>query len=277
MHTFFPFLLFPFFLFTALRADNWKGNEYAKNSESQKSSAVDFLQDIQLKGNETILDVGCGDGKITSSMAAKINQGFAIGLDISPSMIEHAKKNFADVQNLQFEVGDAAAISYKEKFDLITSFTVMQWVLKQEQALRAFHQALKPEGQILIQMPTGLPDAMKEAVNKTINDEKWKSYFVGFNPPWRFYGKEEYRALLDKTGFVQNHLGLVTKHEKFPSRLAFQGFIRQWFPYLRPLPENLKDAFITDLVDHYMKLLPADNEGRVSFIVERLQVISKKI
>ncbi len=252
--------------------DHWKGDEYAKNSESQKASAEDFMQNVQFKGTESILDVGCGDGKITAAMARKVPAGDVIGVDISSSMIQSAQNAFPDQKNLSFCVEDAAKVDYDERFDLITSFTVMQWVLEQKTALGCFGKALKPGGKLWIQMPTGLPQAMEIALAKTIANQRWKSYFTTFSPPWRFYQADEYQNLLLNTHFTPTRLDVATKHERFPSRAAFHGFLKQWFPYLRPIPADQKDAFLTELLDHYLTMLPVDEQGRVSFIVDRLEV-----
>jgi trans-aconitate 2-methyltransferase len=256
--------------------DPWKGDEYAKNSNSQKASAEDFMQHVKFNGKEIILDVGCGDGKITAAMAQAVPQGSVIGVDISASMIQAAKSAFTNQKNLSFFVEDAAKINFDRKFDLITSFTVMQWVLEQSQALQCFERALKPGGKLWIQMPTGLPTAMQQALEKTISAKHWKGYFAHFTAPWRFYEPEEYRALLVKTRLIPARLDVATKHEYFPSRAVFHGFLKQWFPYLRPLPAEQKDAFLNDLLDQYLKILPVDQDGRVSFIVERLEVEATK-
>ncbi|HSX03293.1 MAG TPA: methyltransferase domain-containing protein [Rhabdochlamydiaceae bacterium] len=258
------------------RPDPWKGDEYAKNSQSQKSSAEDFIQGIEFKGTEAILDVGCGDGKITAAMAKAVPQGSVTGVDISPSMVQTAKNAFVNRNNLNFLVQDAAKLNFDKKFDVVTSFTVMQWVLEQAQALQCFEKALKPGGKLWIQMPTGLPTAMKQALEKTISSDRWKNYFTQFSAPWRFYGAEEYRTLLMNAHFTPTRLDVVTKHEHFPSRAVFQNFLKQWFPYLRPIPAELKDAFLTELLDHYLKILPVDEQGRVSFIVDRLEVEATK-
>jgi trans-aconitate methyltransferase len=260
--------------FSLFAQDPWKGDEYAKNSESQKSSADDFLKAAQLQGVHSILDVGCGDGKITAALARAIPQGSVIGVDISSSMIETAKVLTSN--NLSFQVQDAAQIDFDSQFDLITSFTVMQWVLEQSQALQRFEKALKPGGKLWIQMPTGLPIAMQQALEKTLSSDKWKSYFTQFSPPWRFYQPEEYRNLLVNAHFIPTRLDVVTKHEKFPSRAVFHGFLKQWFPYLRPLPADQKEAFLTELLDHYLTILPVDEQGRVSFIIDRLEVEATK-
>lgn len=265
------------FLICSLYAeDPWKGDEYAKNSESQKSSAEDFICGVHLEGASAILDVGCGDGKITATMAHALPNSEVVGVDISPSMIDFAKLAFPNVSNLAFHVCSAAKINYSERFDLITSFTVMQWVLEQKQALDCFARALKPGGRVCIQMPTGLPKAMEQALQKVITSDKWKSYFSGFTVPWKFYQPEEYRTLLVNAHFSPIRLETATKHERFLSRAAFHGFLRQWFPYLRPLPTDLKDAFLTELLDLYVQILPVDENGRVSFIVTRLEVEAKK-
>ncbi len=266
-----------FFTLSAFAAqDSWKGDEYAKNSESQKASAEDFMQGVQFKGTECILDVGCGDGKITAAIARAVPQGSVIGVDISPSMVQMAKSAFPDQKNLSFFVEDAAKVDFDQKFDLIISFTVMQWVLEQSQALRCFEKALLPGGKLWIQMPTGLPKAMELALEKTLSSTRWKSHFAQFSAPWKFYQADEYRELLIQADFLPIRLDVVTKHEFFPSRAAFQGFLKQWFPYLRPLPADQKDAFLTDLLDHYLEVLPADELGKVSFIVDRLEVEATK-
>jgi trans-aconitate methyltransferase len=274
---FFSFsFVYSLFLSAEEPQDHWKGSEYAKNSESQKASAEDFMQLVHFKGTEVILDVGCGDGKITAAMAKKVPQGSVVGIDISSSMIQVVQNAFPHQTNLKFYVQDAANVHDEQQFDLITSFTVMQWVLEQQAALQCFEKALKPGGKLWIQMPTGLPKAMQCALEKTMSSPRWKSYFTDFSPPWRFYSSEEYRTLLSHTHFTSLHLEVTTKHEQFPSRAAFHGFLKQWFPYLRPLPADQKEAFLTALLDNYLILLPADEHGRVSFIVDRLEVQAKK-
>lgn len=269
-------LLMGFSLFGDLSQDPWKGKEYAGNSESQKSSAEEFLQSLDLHAVSSLLDVGCGDGKITAILSQIAPGARVLGVDISPSMIEFANQLFSNYPNLKFLVRDAAQMGFYEKFDLITSFTVMQWVVKQEQALDCFYKALKPNGRLCIQMPTGLPSSMEEALQKLISSEKWQKYFEGFSPPWRFFGAKEYEELLVDAGFSPLEIKLSTKHEKFPSREVFQEFLKQWFPYLRALPLEEKDVFLTELVDSYLEILPLSEEGRVSFIVTRLEVEALK-
>lgn len=257
-------------------SDPWQGEEYAKHSQSQQNSAIDFIQELQLSATSAILDIGCGDGKITASFAKSIPKGSVIGIDISPSMIQTAKTTFSDWNNLTFELQDASNIHFDNQFDLITSFTVMHWVLNQSQALKSFAKALKAEGKLYIQMPIGLPTSMEEALKITLAKHEWASYFSNFSAPWKFYQPNEYRELLINAHLNPIKLEVVKKHEFFPSRALFHDFLKQWFPYLRTLPIEKKDLFLSELLDTYLKIQPIDNQGRVSFIVDRLEVIATK-
>jgi len=251
--------------------DAWDGKEYVKHSQSQKESALDFLTGKEIKENERILDVGCGDGKVTAILAEKVPLGSVVGVDISPSMIAKSKSWEEKLKNLTFDVKDAASLEFDHEFDLITSFTVMHFVLEQSKALEGFARALKEGGRIWLQMPIGLPTALEKAVDEITHKKKWQGLFKDFSPPWRFYQLEEYRELL-KTYFTPTRLEVVRKEEKFPSKEAFLGFLRAWFPYLRPLQEVSKGPFLSELLDAYLKILPLDEKGQVTFIVDRLEV-----
>ncbi len=257
-------------------ADLWKGKEYAQNSESQRVSAVAFLEKLSLEGNEKILDVGCGDGKITAEIARILPRGYAVGVDISPSMIQTAKTTFADRENVHFVIRNAAELNYVNQFDIITSFRVMFWVLEQEKALRSMYTALKDGGKVCIQMPTGLPAPLLEAIQLTTSQDAWKTYFAGFNPPWRFYQPDEYRALLLRAQLTPKRIEVVHKEEYFPSRAAFHGFIRQWLPYLWPLPEHLKDKFLSQVIDLYLQKTGTSPNGKVPFFLDHLEVEAVK-
>lgn len=267
-----------FLIFTALfchgcvySQDHWKGEEYAKHSESQKSSAQDFIDKLEIHPDDTLLDVGCGDGKITAFLASLASRGSVVGVDFSSSMIEIAKKNFSQ-ENLLFIVGDAASLDFKEEFDLITSFTAMHFVLNQGKALEGFQKALKPFGRLAIQIPMGLPEAIQLAVDRVISTSRWKDAFIGFQLPWRFYQIDEYKNLLMEAHLIPQRLEVVRKHECFPSRELFHGFLKQWFPYLRPLNIEDKDTFLSEVLDAYAEILPPDATGRWSFIVDRLEI-----
>src|SRR4030095_15665404 len=114
-----------------------------------------------LNGSERILDVGCGEGKITAEIASRVPRGLVVGVDPSHDMIGFAQKHFtlaistgASLGNLRFEVADARRLSFKDEFDLAVSFNALHWIPEQDAALRAIRSALIPGGKAQFRLVT---------------------------------------------------------------------------------------------------------------------------
>jgi len=91
---------------------HWNAAEYAANSAVQQTWARELITQLQLRGDEHVLDVGCGDGKVTAEIARAVPRGSVTGVDASPSMIRFARKAFPPGRhpNLEFQVMDAREI-----------------------------------------------------------------------------------------------------------------------------------------------------------------------
>lgn len=76
----------------AVEKDQWDAQDYAKNSSAQENWAKELIKKLHLKGNESVLDIGCGDGRITRSIAKQLVQGSIVGVDYSPDMIRLAQE-----------------------------------------------------------------------------------------------------------------------------------------------------------------------------------------
>src|SRR5271170_7561241 len=101
----------------------WNAADYAANSVVQQIWARELFVRLNLCGDEHILDVGCGDGKVTAEIAGAVPRGSATGTDTSPQMIAFAKKTFPPEKfpNLGFQVMDARKIKFPRRFDLVFS------------------------------------------------------------------------------------------------------------------------------------------------------------
>ncbi len=95
------------------RKIKWNAADYAANSGVQQTWARELIVQLQLRGDERILDVGCGDGKVTAEIARAVPRGSVTGADASPQMIEFAQKTFSpcEISNLKFQICDARKIS----------------------------------------------------------------------------------------------------------------------------------------------------------------------
>lgn len=273
------FLFLTLFLTPCSAQDYWNGEEYFKNSSSQKEAANDLLTYINLVGNEQILDVGCGDGKITAEISEKIPKGTIVGIDISPSMIDFACKTFSPnhYPNLSFVLKDALDINYNKEFNIIFSFTVLQWIPDHHAFLALAHNSLKSSGILAITMPMGLPKTLEQAVTETMNLPQWSSYFHQFVTGWNFVEKMEYDKLLKANQFETIRLEVVPQKDIFPSRESFEIFLNQIFPYLRVLPQDLKKPFLTEVIDRFLELETPFPKGEVHWKILRLEVVAKKL
>ena len=116
----------------------WDAAEYSRRSSLQEAMAQEVLALLDLRGSERILDVGCGDGKITAQIASRASKGGSVvGVDPSRDMISFARSHFgpATLPNLRFEVADARRLPFKNEFDLMVSFNALHWVPEQQTAL----------------------------------------------------------------------------------------------------------------------------------------------
>src|SRR5674476_141745 len=112
----------------------WDAKDYARNSQNQYQWAKELIPKLKLKGNETLLDIGCGDGKITAELAKCLPNGRAVGIDSSAQMIKLTQNTFSsrDYPNLSFQVMDARKLIFQSEFDMIFSNAALHWIADQK-------------------------------------------------------------------------------------------------------------------------------------------------
>jgi trans-aconitate methyltransferase len=109
----------------------WDAEAYLETSKYAKSLALEIIDQIAWSGKETVLDIGTGDGLNSSLIASKVPLGKVLGVDPSHEMIDFAKAHYPQERypTLSFVIGGALDFRTEERFDIITSFTVLHLVL----------------------------------------------------------------------------------------------------------------------------------------------------
>ena len=130
----------------------WNPEDYAKNSDAQLKWAQELSKNIDLSKYSSILDVGCGDGKITANFAATLPSSKVLGIDSSPEMVAYATQKYHNSQysNLAFSCIDARQLEFEGKFDLIFSNAVLHWVDDHQAFLKGANWALQDRGRLII-------------------------------------------------------------------------------------------------------------------------------
>jgi trans-aconitate methyltransferase len=242
---------------------------------------MDVISKIDIRGDERILDIGCGDGKITSELATLVPEGSVAGIDCSEEMIRFAKSRFPQSMqpNLEFQLGDARSLGFIGEFDLVVSFACLHWVLDHIPVLEGIRRSLKPSGRIFLQFGgRGNAEAVVEIAENMISSERWARYFEGFVFPYGFFGPEEYLGWLESAGLMPVRVELVPKDMVKEGIFDLASWIETtWLPYIERVPDNLQREFIYEIAERYARAHPPDEEGRLHVKMMRLEVVAKNV
>ncbi len=256
----------------------WDPADYQMSSSAQYNWAMALIERLNLTGEERILDIGCGDGRITAHLASLVPRGRVLGIDLSSDMIGFAAKEHSGNSRIFFQVGDASHLGFKEEFDLIVSFACLHWIEDQLPVLRGVRQGLVPGGRFLMQCGgRGNAEKILDITGEIIAEPAWSRYFSGFSFPYHFYGPEEYEPWLMRAGLRPTRVDLVAKDMVHLGQAGLTGIIRNtWLPYTERLPDCLRDEFIREVAQRYLDRYPLDGHGKAHVQMMRLEVEAKR-
>jgi trans-aconitate 2-methyltransferase len=249
----------------------WNAAEYARVSALQAAMAEEVLSLLRgrLRGDERILDVGCGNGKVTREIATLVPRGSVLGVDASAKMIEFAKaartllpsggdsnpSDSALPPNLNFEVMDARRLTFREEFDLVVSFNALHWVAEGEQplALRGICAALKPGGGAQLRLVSrGVRKSLEDVIEETAHSARWEKYFAGHRDPYLHMTPDAYAALAEQCGLHVDRIETKDHAWDFGSTAAFAAFGTVTFvEWSQHVPDTERPQFVADALATY--------------------------
>lgn len=252
----------------------WNAAEYARLSALQAAMADEVLALLRgrLRGDERVLDVGCGNGKVTREIAALVPRGSVIGVDASAKMIEFASKSVdgssgaATNGNVRFEVCDARRLAFQGEFDLVVSFNAVHWVAESEQplVLRGVCAALKPDGVARLRLvAAGRRKSLENVIEETSKSERWKEYFAGLRDPYLHMTPEAYVALAERCGLRVERVEMKDHAWDFGSAAAFAAFgVVTFVEWSQHIPSGERDEFVADALSRYTAVAGDDHTFR---------------
>jgi trans-aconitate methyltransferase len=259
----------------------WNAADYAANSVVQQAWARELIAKLNLRGGEHILDVGCGDGKVTAEIARAVPRGSVTGMDASAEMIAFAKKTFPETQfpNLKFHVRDAREIDSTRHYDVIFSNAALHWVDDHEKFLCGAGSALKPGGRLIVSCGgKGNAQDVFVAMRPEIRHARWCGFFRKMPEPYFFYAPEDYQKWLPKYGFKAHTIQLAEKDATYPGAEGFATWLRTtWIPYAQRVPEDTREEFIAAVTERYVAKHLPDAEGKVHVKMVRLEIDAVRI
>ena len=252
------------------------GERYKKASTHQQEWGEKLISELDLMGNESILDLGCGDGITTEKLSRVVPNGKTIGIDSSQGMINSAKKLERD--NLRFVVLNIDDIAFKNEFNLIFSNATLHWVKNHKKLLENCYKALKEHGRLRFNFAgDGNCRNFFKVVKEAMNDTRFQNFFKKFEWPWYMPTLNDYKKIVEKTDFIKFSAWEENADRYFPDSDAMIKWIDQpsIVPFLKHVPPEGKDSF-RDFVTERMILETKQEDSRCFETFRRINLYAIK-
>jgi trans-aconitate 2-methyltransferase len=234
----------------------WDAKTYDAISDPQFSWGMEVLGRLELNGDETVLDAGCGSGRVTEELAKRLPSGRIIAVDGSEAMIAEARERLGD--RASYMVADLAELEVNEPVDLVFSTATFHWILDHDRLFERLRAALRPGGRLVAQCG-GEGNVAEHA--KVIATVAARSEFVAhlgeMTGIWNFAAPEETEARLRNAGFGEARCWLEPKPVQPEHPLEFTSTVTLG-PLLAQLPEEQRRPFAEAILEESEKPLVLD-------------------
>ena len=225
---------------------DWDAASYDRVSNPQFEWALEQLDRLPLQGDEVVLDAGCGSGRVTAELARRVPRGRVYGVDVAPSMVEHARAALGDRATILCQ--DLTELELPEPVDVVFSNATFHWIYDHDALFAALGRSLNPGGRLHAQC--GGHGNIREflaQVNEVAREEPFVRHFRGSDVhPGRFATAEETATRLEQHGFTDVETWLQPKRV-LPDRAFVQTvcLVRA----LDRLPNDLREPFVDRVIE----------------------------
>ncbi len=237
---------------------DWDGATYDRISAPQEEWARVTLDRLRLTGDETVLDAGCGSGRVTRLLLDRLPRGHVMAVDAAPSMVAAAAAALGDRATVWRS--DLVDLRVDKPVDAVFSNAVFHWVPDHPALFAALHAALEPGGQIVAQCGgRGNIERFHALAREVATREPYAEYLGGWEGPWNFAGAGETANRLEAAGFsdvqtwLEDSLTVPPEPENFLRVVclghhleALPGTLRE--PYTRAVLERCGEPVELDYV-----------------------------
>ena len=221
-------------------ANDWDAGTYDRVADPQFRWGLAVLDRLELRGDERVLDAGCGSGRVTEALLERLPRGEVVALDVSPAMLEEARRRLAPAtERVEFVEADLMRpLPVERPVDAVVSTATFHWVPDHDALFRNLAAVMRP-GASLVAQCGGRGNIA------TVVDAARRAGSAAFDPT-TFAGAEETAARLEAAGFVEIRCWLHDEPTRFPDERAFEDFLRTVClrPFLEDLPPGEHDGFV---------------------------------
>jgi trans-aconitate 2-methyltransferase len=236
-------------------APEWDAATYHRVSEPQFEWGLKVLARLPLAGDETVMDAGCGTGRLTSLLLERLPRGRVIAVDQSANMLATAREFLGRrfPGQVEFIETDLTALDLDRACDAVFSTATFHWVLDHERLFARLFRALRPRGRLVAQCGGG--ENLRRFLDRALalcRAPDLAPYFAGAGDAWNFADPATTTARLRAAGFTAAETSLEPAPTVFPDAAAFRTFVERVVlrPLLARIPEGaLRERFLDALVE----------------------------
>ena len=234
---------------------DWNAGTYHRVSNPQLGWGRKVLSRIDLRGDETVVDAGCGSGRHTAELLERLPRGRVVAVDASPAMLEVAGRELARFgDRVQLLHSDLLDLDLDGVADVVVSTATFHWVLDHPALFRRLLRALKPGGLLHAQCGgRGNIDRVRTRARRILDTPAFRPSMAGFTPPWEYASPEATAERLRDAGFVAVETGSEDALTVFDGEPEYREFLATVImrPYLAAiaddaLGERLLDAMCAE-------------------------------
>ena len=227
------------------KKDLWNAEHYKKHAKGQFERGKKAVESLGFVGNEHVLDIGCGDGRITAEIAKHIPNGVVVGIDISENMINDAKKSFGAISNVSFVQTDATTFMSDKKFDIVVSFATLHWIKHQKKVLQNIFAVLKPGGRLYFIMAA----TNKGPISTVFASKKWRPYLLKQEPVFFSQDPETMASMLRESGFKDIVVDVESLESVMLEKDEIVNRAMAWVPHATGFNHETALSFSHDIAD----------------------------
>jgi trans-aconitate 2-methyltransferase len=187
---------------------SWSGTAYDRLSAPMEAMGRAVLERLELRGDETVIDAGCGSGRVTEALVERLPRGRVIGVDVSASMVEAARARLDGRADLH--VADLSTMDLGLRADAILSTATFHWIADHDALFARLRAHLRDGGALVAQCGgRGNIANVHAAAAEVMALEPYAVHFAGWQGPWNFATAGETEARLRNAGFARARAWLV--------------------------------------------------------------------
>jgi trans-aconitate methyltransferase len=231
----------------------WNAHLYHQISAPQVSWGKKVLARVPLRGDEHVLDAGCGTGRLTRDLLEALPRGRVTGLDLSENMLRTAEQHLAPEfgGRVRFVRANLQHLDLPPEYDIIFSTASFHWVKNHDELFAGLYRALRPGGGLYAQCGgAGNLARFLARAHALLEAEAYAAHLAGFESPWEFATAELTAERLCRAGFVSIESSLEDAPTLFPNAHEFQQFVESVIlrRHLERIPEAaLRQQLLAEL------------------------------